>query len=451
MSDDLRTSAIQWATQLELVIKKVPSIRDYEINIDLLRSTSFIGEIDGRGRWGNQLRSSKSVGYFFQVRAFFNNGLQSFVQDTRHFADSNQTPEGILKRLLDSVNKIPTQDEEGIFKQRMHLNQNFEIFDPRFSKVDSEMRRELLLEHVNMMRHMNNKARVHKLELIEQERFRHYRTTINNFIEHSSSTAVKGNIHIGIERESFHIKARRFADLCIHPLGWSTYSPPPKPSESIRSVQKDWMLMLAPNIVASIIGCLPPAFEIERLENGNSFLSNKMGEVIGSKRVHLIDDATMLSGLHTRNFDARGVPPKPLTLISDGVLQDCYVPLDWAQQNGKNPTGHTHFNNELWCGNLLSQMGRRSQNMILADKGDAILATHLLEPTTVNIKTGLLRLVANFDYITSQGVQARLGTRTIEVPVIEVFSQVMETANDQNRFNHIDSSTWVLENCSLLS
>ena len=193
MNDDLRTSAVQWATQLELAIKKASSIRDYEINIDLTRSTSFIGEIDGRGRWGNHLHTNKSVTHLFQVRAFFNNGQQAFVQDSRHFGNTNQTPEDIINRLLDASIQVPAHDEEGVFNQRLHLNQNQEIFDPRFSRVDGEMRRELLLEHVNMMRQMNPKARVHKLELIEQELFRHNRTSINNFIEHEHEIKIKTN------------------------------------------------------------------------------------------------------------------------------------------------------------------------------------------------------------------------------------------------------------------
>ena len=90
------------------------------------------------------------------------------------------------------------------------------------------------------------------------------------------------------------------------------------------------------------------------------------------------------------------------------------------------------------------------KNMILADRGDALMGTHIVEPTQLNIETGVLRFVANFAHISSKGFEGNLGVRTVVVPILELFEQVSETANDQNRYNHVDASTWILDDCRIL-
>ena len=452
MSEALRTSALQWGIQLENAIKDHPMIAEYEISIELSQSKQFSNGLDGRSRWGQHITSTQDTVHHFQIRAFLQNDSISTYKDMRRFADSEQTPAKILTQLLLPSNQMPNAYHEKAFVDIVHLGNNLEIEDPRFHKLDAASRKELMQDHHDLILHMNKKARLQSLHLTETERCRHVRTRKNTLLEIDTEFELIGSVSTGVQRESFHIKAKRFSDLCTHLFGWSAFYPPPTPNRLLKQedISVNWMLILAPNVVASILNVLPPAFEAERLMKGTSFLAGRQNHVIGSKRIHILDDASVLSGLHSRGFDANGVPSKPLTLISDGVFQDFYIPLDMVHATQRPPTGHSDRHNRLWTGNILSQMGRRSQNMILADRGEALLATHLLSDTTLNIETGMLHLTANFDHISAQGLQGRLGTRTIQVPILDLFMAVAETANDQNRYGHIDASSWILDDCSLL-
>ena len=89
--------------------------------------------------------------------------------------------------------------------------------------------------------------------------------------------------------------------------------------------------------------------------------------------------------------------------------------------------------------------------MILADKGGALLATHTIEPVHLNIETGMIKLVINIAHLTAKGFTGSLGLRTVHTSILDLFAQVSENANDQNRFGHVDASTWVLEDCRLLT
>ena len=449
MNDALQTTAVQWATQLELAIKEQPFITAYDICIELSHTKSFINELDNRNRWGKQLQSSQDVDHRFQIRLFLQNGKFAFLQDTRRFADNEQTPHRIIEHLLEDINQLPNPTGSKVYQSTIHQLDTLEIWDPRFELLDASLRKELLQEHYTIIPQMNKRARLQRLELKECQLMRYSRSNRNSLSEQSTQYELNGLVATGIERIPFHMVSRRFADLCTHPFGWTSFYPPPVPSKTITEVSPDWMLMLSPQVVADIVRCLPPAFELERLEKGTSFLSGKQGRQIGSKRIHLIDDPTLPSGVNSRGFDALGVPSKPLTLISDGVFQDCYIPLD--SNRSSSATGHSNMDGTLWAGNLLSQMGRRSQNMILADKGEALLATHTLEPVHLNIETGMIKLVFNIAHLTAKGFTGSLGVRTLHTSILDLFAQVSENANDQNRYGHVDASTWVLEDCRLLS
>ena len=100
MNDALQTSAVQWASQLELAIKEHPIIIHYEISIDLSHIKTFSNEVDGRNRWGNVLKSNQDIHHQFQIRVFLQNGRFSFLQDVRRFADADQTPHKVIESLL---------------------------------------------------------------------------------------------------------------------------------------------------------------------------------------------------------------------------------------------------------------------------------------------------------------------------------------------------------------
>ena len=448
MNDALQTTAVQWAAQLESAIKEQPFITNYDISIELSQRKQFSNGLDARNRWGKSLQAGQDTQHRFQIRAFLQNGMFSFIQDVRRFADGDQTPHKIVDLLVDPQTQLPNPNGSSTYKSNIHQLKPLEIFDPRFPHIDATLRKELLQEHFDMIINMNKKSRLQSAILTEIQMMRHVRNPVNVLSEQSTSFELQGQVATGIQRSEFKITARRFADLCTHSYGWNEFYLPPVPNKTISSINPDWMLMLAPQVVASIVETLPPAFELERLEKGSSFLSGKQGTAVGSKRIHIIDDATMLSGVNSRNFDSQGVLSKPLNLIADGVFQDFYIPLD--SHRTLEATGHTDMNGQLWVGNLMSQMGRRSQNMVLADKGEALLATHLADAVNLNIETGMIQLRLHVAHLTAKGFTGSVGVQTIHCPILDIFAQVSETANDQNRYGHVDASTWILENCRLL-
>ncbi len=76
-----------------------------------------------------------------------------------------------------------------------------------------------------------------------------------------------------------------------------------------------------PQMAAGFISGLSAAVNGNLVFKQSSFLGDKLGKRIASKRVTLIDDATLEHGLATRPFDGEGVPSQRTAIIEQGVLK----------------------------------------------------------------------------------------------------------------------------------
>lgn len=451
MNEDIKNSVIAWANQLENACKESPLIQSYEIFMEVDKSNTYIGGLDKKNRWNSELHSDKNLNFQYQCRLFLHNNTQSFIQ-ARKSADTYA--KDVIARMLQPSNCIACTENEGVYNKQEKEFNHLETFDLRFGKVLPEQREEVMTDHINCIKSVQPQAKTTHISITEHEIYRYFRSSTDyGTLDTSTVYELHHTIQLHDREQKSSVHTHRFADICCRHIGWDLLTPPPIPSKTINNtdILPSWLFIFPANIVKEIVALLPPAFEIQRWEDNSSFLTKFIGQQIGSKKLHILDDATQPSGLNSRHFDVRGVPPKPLTLLKEGVVQDPYISLSYAQKHNRIPTGHYQLNGQLWTGNLLTYAGRRSQNMILADKSDALLMTHLIEPISLNIQTGIIQITGNIQLFSANGVEAQLGSRTIVCNIREIFELLMETANDQHRFDNVDTSSWILETCSILT
>ncbi|WP_424950104.1 TldD/PmbA family protein [Deinococcus sp.] len=82
------------------------------------------------------------------------------------------------------------------------------------------------------------------------------------------------------------------------------------------------------------------AFSAKQVQEGKSPLAGRLGQVVGSPLVTLLDDATLPTGMQSRPFDAEGHPSVPVTLLEGGVLRSFLHNSETAAQGGTQSTGH---------------------------------------------------------------------------------------------------------------
>ncbi len=121
---------------------------------------------------------------------------------------------------------------------------------------------------------------------------------------------------------------RRAAERTIHKLG------------ARRVPTQTCPVVFAPEVAASLIGHVFGAVSGDAIFRKASFLVGKLGELVASPLVTIIDDGRMPNGLGSRPFDGEGVPTRRTTVIREGRLESYLHNTYTARKLGERTTGN---------------------------------------------------------------------------------------------------------------
>ncbi len=123
-------------------------------------------------------------------------------------------------------------------------------------------------------------------------------------------------------------------------------------------------------------------FSADRVQKGLSLLKGKMGEVIGSQALTIIDDPLCEDGMGSAPFDAEGVATYRKEVVSRGVLATYLYNLKTASRDGRETTGNASKASyaspvDISPSNFFIKSGSRSCEEILEVMGNGLLITEL--------------------------------------------------------------------------
>lgn len=156
----------------------------------------------------------------------------------------------------------------------------------------------------------------------------------------------------------------------------------PKPGEPGK-----YMALLGPLVFADFanqVGSLSSAFLVDA---GQSFLIDKIGLAIASKKFTLIDDPSLAGTLGARAFDDEGVPTRRKSIIEKGVLKTYLHNSLTAKKFGVETTGNAGIIvPRPW--NLIVEPGSKSFEDLIAEVDDGIYVTNDWYLRYQNYRTG---------------------------------------------------------------
>ncbi|MEM2320404.1 MAG: TldD/PmbA family protein [Candidatus Bathyarchaeia archaeon] len=148
-----------------------------------------------------------------------------------------------------------------------------------------------------------------------------------------------------------------------------------------------YMALLEPMIFAILAnqtGILSSAFLVDA---GQSFLVDKIGEEVASKKLTLIDDPTLAGSIGAKAFDDEGVPTKRKAIIENGVLKTYLHNSITARKFGVETTGNAGIIVPIpW--NLVIEPGDKSFEDLLSQIDDGIYVTNAWYLRYQNYRTG---------------------------------------------------------------
>lgn len=235
---------------------------------------------------------------------------------------------------------------------------------------------------------------------------------------------------------SHRIASRHFSDVASLPFGTdlrrrleALATPAALPATPLPVV-------LDPRGMAALVRGLAPAFAANRVDN--TFVGAFRGKALASPSLHVTDDAALASGLLSRAFDDRGVPPITVALLREGVVNSLLHDPETARAQGLRPTGHVGPGG-IAPSNLVVRPGSRTRNVILTELKDFLVIDEL---PPVNLDSG--RIAGEVNVVVFAGGQRQGGVRArVDTTAPVLLRQVVELAADQERSEEVDAPTVV--------
>ncbi len=142
---------------------------------------------------------------------------------------------------------------------------------------------------------------------------------------------------------------------------------------------KEMIVVLTPNAFANLLEfSTVPALYGEAVQKGETVYSGKLGEIVASENISIIDDGTLPGGLNSAIVDDEGVPSQRTEMITKGVLQGfLYSQSSAIEYNVDNTANAVRAERLASSRNYKSTPNVKGRNIIV--EGDSKSVEKLIE------------------------------------------------------------------------
>ncbi len=181
-------------------------------------------------------------------------------------------------------------------------------------------------------------------------------------------------------------------------------------------------------------------FTAGAIQQKQSFLEGLRGRRIGSEKLTLIDDPTLVRGLGSRYYDGDGIAAKKLVIVENGILMNYYVDVYYGRKLDLQPTTGG-------SSNVTFKTGKRSGAEMEADLDRGILVTSFIGGNA-NSTTGDYSLGIS-GWLIEKGKRVQpVSEMNISGNFIELFENLTETGNDPYHYSSLRAPTLLFDGIS---
>lgn len=185
-------------------------------------------------------------------------------------------------------------------------------------------------------------------------------------------------------------------------------------------------------ISASLIGAFIGAIAGPAIARGTSFLKDKMGEMVFSDSIDIIDDPFRDYGLGSRAFDGEGRPVSVKKLIENGRLTQWLLNGPSAKQLGLTPNGFASsgFGDPpgVTTSNLHITPGEKSPEELIKGAGKVLQITEMFGPS-INPNTGDYSVGVSGRWHDGSGESVPVSEITVADNLVEMFARLIPASD----------------------
>jgi PmbA protein len=192
-----------------------------------------------------------------------------------------------------------------------------------------------------------------------------------------------------------------------------------------------------PQMAARLISQFVGAASGRSIDRKMSFLLGKLGEVVASKAVTIVDDPTMPGKVGSRPFDGDGMPMKRRTIVGAGKLETYLVDAYAARKLKCEPNSGS-------TGNLYLQAGDQTPEAIIASVKNGLYLTSVSGPG-FNAVTGDYSLGASGMWIEDGKLAFPVSGITVASNLLDMFAGIIAVGNDLEFRSATNSPTILID------
>ncbi|HEU0032171.1 MAG TPA: TldD/PmbA family protein [Kofleriaceae bacterium] len=189
---------------------------------------------------------------------------------------------------------------------------------------------------------------------------------------------------------------------------------------------------------AGILGRLLGPANAGAVQQERSFWRGKLGKLMVSPKLTIVDDPLIPRGLGSRPFDGEGIAAQKLPLIEAGVFQNLYVDTYYGSKLGMKPTTGGGSNRVV-------TLGTRNRDALIASAGSAIYVTSWLGGN-MDALTGDFSLGARGHLVEGGKLGAPVGEMNVTGNIVDLFKSLVEVGSDPWKYSSTIAPTLVFEN-----
>jgi PmbA protein len=204
-------------------------------------------------------------------------------------------------------------------------------------------------------------------------------------------------------------------------------------------------VVFAPRGMAGIISSgIAGASNAENIQKKRSYLTGKLGTVIGSDAVNVTDDGTLANGIATSRFDAEGAPRTRTAIVEKGILKSHLHYSYTANKEGTQNTGNAsrgggwdyRASPSIGHTNLILKPGKNDLQQLLSEVNKGILV--LYTGDRPNLATGELSAQVTAGFMIEKGDPSYpVKQASVGINLLDLLTRVEAIGSDSRQISGV--------------
>jgi len=213
-------------------------------------------------------------------------------------------------------------------------------------------------------------------------------------------------------------------------------------------------LIMEPFIAVQFLDVISDLISADMVQKGKSLLAGKIGEIIATKLLSIVDNGILPGGIGSSPYDCEGIPSQKTVIVENGVLKSFIYNTYTASKGSTKSTGNAvrgSFKTTPGIGttNFYIEQGKSNPADIIKTVKNGLIVKRVMGMHTVNPITGEFSVGASGILIENGEITFPVRGITIAGNLIDFLRSIQAVGNDLKFIGSSGSPTLLISDIAV--